>query len=296
MSTGIQLPTYEELNVLTESLANLDITAGQTMAEVRRIQKWHYQKLFDRFDDINSETLKRYMQRNYHGMRPIHVLAAFSWVTMIPMAGFFNELKALKTDKSMDNDSWEAIIRCARLSSRRFSLILEVIRDFHSNTAKKKYLLVEESVANDFGTLDKYDADFFMPPKKVSMKTFGNDYYYSIAESLKEFRCINQLSFRKLAEGLGLSLERYALLEDESISKINKPFSLHISARLRLVFHSCKHVEFTKYMKVFPQFHSLLAVQNVRNLLIFEALRHVSNHQKKPVINIMNEIASAQEK
>ncbi len=292
MSSGISLPTYEELDALTKSLVDLDVSVSRTMSEVRRIQKWHHQTLSNRFDGINPETLKRYMQPSYEGMRPIHVLAAFSWVTMIPMTSFFKGLKVLEADRGMDGDALEAIIRCGRLSAKRFKWLLEILCDFHQPKSKEKYLLIEESIISEFGSLDLYDDTAFMPPEKLSITQFGDDYYYSIARALKDFRSINQLNPKQVAEALGLSMDRYCLLENESESKLNKPFSLHIGIRVRLAFHSHSHVEFTKYMHVYPQFHKLRVIQHIRDTLIVEALRYVPQQCKRSVINIMNEMAS----
>lgn len=291
MKKNLPLPSEEELTRLTNALANLDQTVAISMSHIRRVQKWSSKEICSRFSGVSSATIEKYMQQSYQGIRPIHFIAAYSWVTMVPMTSFFKGVKVLETDRGMDKSSIEAIIQCGRLSKKRFQITLDYIYDHLDDKGKNAYDQLSDEVSNEYGSLDDYNDKNFLPPEKLDINDFGEDYYYSISLALKDFRRINNLSIDTIASALGLSINRYKLLEDPNKNKIKSPFPLNIGLRIRLAFHSHSHVEFTQYMQKYPQLHNLRKVQHIRDSLIVEGLRHIPENKKESIIQIMNLLA-----
>ena len=58
----------------------IDTDMAISMSFVRRAQKMSLVELEDKITGLNRSTLRRYMQQSYLCMRPIHVVAAVSWV------------------------------------------------------------------------------------------------------------------------------------------------------------------------------------------------------------------------
>lgn len=291
MTNGVKLPSEIELDEITEALKDVDQVVAVSMAHIRRIQGWSTHTICSRFTGVKTGTIKRYMQPFHQGTRPIHFIAAYSWVTMVLMTSFLKGLKITEPERGVDSDAIEAIIQCGRLPKNLFQSTLDIIFEYLSAQDKIIFKKTVAQVAREYGSLDDYNDQDFLPPQILDLNDFGNDYYQSLALAFQDFRAINKLSEEEMALGLGLSLNRYKTLEDHTQSKINCPFSLHIGIRIRQVFHTYSHVEFTKYMKVYPQFHQLRIVQHIRDTLLVEGLRLTPNKQKKRIIQIMKLMA-----
>lgn len=291
MDPIVKLPSEDELQNITSALHNLDQALAASMSHIRKVQKLSMDDLCARFSGLSKGTVEKYLQASYQGIRPIHFVAAFSWVTMVPATSFFKGIKLLETDRGMDEYAIDAIIQCGRLSKKRFQITIDCIYDYLNPEYKRAYDEFYNRACDKFGDLDSYDDEQFLSPPVLDVVEFAEDYYSSIALALKDFRRINQLSVSTLAKALGLSIHRYKILEDPYKSKLSSPFSMHAGFRVRLAFHSHSHVEFTQYMKSYPQFHTLRKVQHLRDALIVEGLRYIPLDKKKNVIEIMEILA-----
>ncbi len=291
MNDGVKLPSQSELDEITKALKDVDQVVAVSMAHIRRIQGWSTSSLCSRFTGVQTGTIKRYMQPFHQGTRPIHFIAAYSWVTMVLMTSFLKGLKITEPERGVDSDAIEAIIQCGRLPKNLFQSTLDIIFEHLSSPDKIIFTEKVKAVEEQYGSLNDYNDQDFLPPKIVDLNDFGNDYYYSLALAFQDFRKINSLSAKDMAAGLGLSLNRYKMLEDHTQNKLKAPFSLHIGIRIRQVFHTYSHVEFTKYMKQYPQFHQLRIVQHIRDTLLVEGLRLTPITHKKRIIQIMKLMA-----
>lgn len=291
MNKKLHSPSEKDLKDITHALLNIDQTIARSLAHIKKVQQWSLSSISKQFSGISQATIEKYMQPSYDDIRPIHFVAAFSWVTMVPMTSFFKDVKILETDRGMDQLSVEAIIQCGRLPKKHFKIILNYIYEHLNDNGKRSYDELYSQTSNEIGCLDDYNDNDFLPPETLNINDFAEDYYYSIALAIKDFRHNHQLSIETMARALGLSIARYELLENPNKEKINAPFSLTIGFRVRLAFRSHTHIEFTKYMRKFPQFHQLRKIQHIRDALIVEALRHVDPTKKESLLTVMKEFS-----
>lgn len=287
----MKLPTREELQVISQRLERIDVQVGQTLAQIKDLQRWTYESLLSRFHGIKIDILKEYFRSRYEGVRPIHFVAAFSWMTMVPMTVFLKGLKVLEVERGMDVDTLEATLRCSNLSKKHFRLALDFIYTYLDADGRKHYDCYAEKIRKEFGSLDDFDDEQFLPPSHINLIDFGHDYYRSIGLALKDFRINNNLDEKIIATALGLSSARYKFLEDPDRSKTNAPFSLGIGIRVRLAFHHYSHFEFTQYMETYPQLHTLRIVQHIREEKIAVALRHVPAQNKAKIFELLDVLA-----
>jgi len=223
-------------------------------------------------------------------MRPIHVVAAYSWVTMVPMTSIYYGLKIREAYRGMDHDAVEAIICIGRMPTTEFNMILQIIYSFLNEKSKSEVDTLRATLIETYGDLDNYRDSDFLPPDVLDVDRFAEDYYRSIAITSKRFRMDNELTMDTMAKVLGLSHYQYRILEKEDDPK---PFSMSIGVRVKLGFKIDSHVSFTKEMTSYPEFHNLRISQHIRDMLIVESMRHLPKARKKPVINILKELSKA---
>ncbi|WP_332308963.1 hypothetical protein [Enterovibrio coralii] len=98
----------EHIQKLNEMLEHIDTDIALSMSYVRRAHHMSFPDLKKKFTGINVETLQKYMQESYPAHRPIHVVAAYSWVMMVPMTAFYYGLKLREYYRGMDDLAVEA--------------------------------------------------------------------------------------------------------------------------------------------------------------------------------------------
>lgn len=285
---SIEIASDQELAHIDEMLSNLNFDISVSMAYVKRAQGWSLQELGRRFSNLSNDSLKRYMQQSYPSMRPIHVVAAYSWVTMVPMTSFYYGLKIREAYRGMDHDAVEAIMRTGRVPTTQFNIILELIYNFLDKKGQKAVDTIKDCLTKKYGDLNRYDDNDFFPPDVIDMNKFAEDYYRSVAITVKRFRQEYNIPIETMAKVLGLSMYQYKVLEQEDNTK---PFSMSIGFRAKLGFKINGHVSFTKEMTAYPEFHTLRVAQHIRDLLIVEALRHLPMDKKVAIINILKEMS-----
>ncbi|SBS33878.1 hypothetical protein MSP8887_03124 [Marinomonas spartinae] len=284
----MNIATDEELLHIEKMLENLDIDIAFSMSYVRKTQNLSFRELSRRFSGIDEVMWKRYMQPSYPSTRPIHIVAAYSWVTMVPMTSFYKGLKIRESYRGMDNEAVDALICSGRIPTTQFNLFLNIIYNFLDPKGQdcvdnlKQKLIKEKSYS---------DTDIIpLPPYKIDIKKFSRDYYKSIAIEMKKFRIKNNFSYETMAKVLGVSLYKYSRLEEPNTYQT---FSMSLGARLKLGFKVNSHVDFTSNMVDYPEFHQLRIQQNTRDQLIVESLKHLSKKQKRTATEILKKLAEA---
>jgi hypothetical protein len=165
MTHGVKLPSQRELDEITDALKDIDQVVAVSMAHIRRIQGWSTNAICSRFTGIKTGTIKRYMQPFHQGTRPIHFIAAYSWVTMVLMTSFLKGLKITEPERGVDSDAIEAIIQCGRLSKNLFQSTLDIIFEYLSPSDKILFRKKQHQIEEQYGSLDNYNDQAFLPPK-----------------------------------------------------------------------------------------------------------------------------------
>lgn len=267
---------------LDDLLKNINSDISVAMSFIRRTQGLTFNELQKKFTGINTDTLKRYMQQSYPSMRPIHIVAAFSWVMMVPMTSFYYGFRLKEYYRGMDDSAVEALVCIGQLPSTQFNTILKIISNLFNIETQKEFSEFKRKIIKKYGILDDYN-DLF-PSSQLDINRFAIDYYQSVAITAKKFREENNISINTISKVVGLSKYQYGVLED--IDNV-QPLPVSVGFRAKLGFKLTSHVSFTSEMKEFPEFHKLRKVQHIRDSLIVEALRKLSKYQKRQVIKII---------
>ncbi|CAG9297862.1 hypothetical protein [Celerinatantimonas diazotrophica] len=272
----------QEIAHLDAMLKNIDSDISVAMSYVRRTQKLTFKELEKKFSGINGNTLKRYMQQSYQSMRPIHIVAAYSWVTMVPMTAFYYGFKIKEFYRGMDDNAVEALICLGRLPAEMLNQFLNMVCCMLDDQSKQEFLEFRQQIESEYGVIE--DHREFLPPDTLDIKEFAIDYYRSVAVTARQFREEHNISVEMASRLIGLSEYQYHVLED-----INKPVPLPVSIgfRVKLGFKLNSHANFTSAMTVFPEFHKLRQVQHVRDSLLVEALRRLKSHERGPMTKVL---------
>lgn len=276
------IASEREVAHLDKLLENIDSDISVAMSYVRRTQKLTFKALDKRFSGINSSTFRRYMQQSYLSMRPLHVVAAYSWITLVPMTAFYYGFKIKEFYRGMDDNAVEALICIGRLPTDMFNTFLNMVCHLFSADSKQEFLIFRERLKSSSGVMDEYCN--LLPPDVLDIKDFGMDYYRSVAITARRFREANGISIATAAHLIGLSKYQYHALED--VSK-TVPLPVSIGFRVKLGFKLSSHADFSSEMKLFPEFHRLRKVQQVRDSLIVEALRRLSDSERKTMTQVL---------
>ncbi|MDW6003272.1 hypothetical protein [Vibrio mangrovi] len=263
-------------------MENIDTDIAVAMSYVRRAQKLTFKDLDKRFSGIKTETLKRYMQQSYPSMRPLHFLAAYSWVTMVPMTCFYYRILY----PELDDDILEAMMCIGQLPSGLFDTILEIISIVLDESSRQSFIHLRETLESQLGGLHHYDDCF--PPETLDLHAFAIDYYRSVAMCIQTFRAENNISVEMAASVIGLSVNQYDVLEDIHNTT---PFPASIGIRAKLGFQLESYAGFSGEMRLFPEFHQLRCIQHARELLIRDGLKKVSSEQRKHIMSVISTLS-----
>lgn len=266
-------------------LKNIDSEISISMSFMRRTYGMSFSELESRMSGINISTIKRYFQQSYPSMRPLHFLAALSWILMVPATAFYYKLSSKESFRGMDEKSIEALIYIGRLPYEQFETVLDLITNAMDSQEKESFTLFRNNLYEE-GIEDQFDN--LLPPKELDMNLFAIDYYRSVAITMKRFRLKNDISVKNMARVLGMSVHLYDALEDP---RKTIPFSVSLGVRTKLGFLKSSHVEFTSEMTFYPQFHQLRRIQHRRDVLLVESMRRLPDNKKKWVTRVLREVS-----
>jgi len=272
---------------LDDSFRNLNIDIVNSLSYVRRAQGITHVQLSERINGLSSSTLRHYLSPGYKANRPLHVVAAMSWLMMVPMTGLYHKFCQMKSYCGLSEDIVHALINVGHLPSDAFATLIQLIsnlldkknyEDFYSYT-----LEIEAIHGQSIDSILKNYSTFF-PPKVLDIDSFALDYYYSIAMTALEFRTQNHIPVAILARMIGLSISQYRQLEDP-----NNPVSLPVSLgyRVKYGFQLKTYAPFSSYMRIYKSFHQLRVAQHVRELLIINAISRLHLKKQKALSEIM---------
>lgn len=277
-----------ELEYINSELTQVNINVSMSMAYIRKTQGWSYADLERHFSKVSIGMWKRYLQPSYNKMRPIHIVAAYSWLTMVPMPSFYRGLKIKESYRGMDNFSVKALIHCGVLPKKQFSLLLTYIYDILDKPQKAQVDTLINDVRQRYGSLNDYDDNQFLFPEVLDIDQFAYDYYRSIAFAFRRFREEHNLKANTVAKILNLSKHRYAQCEDPDNPVV---LPVEIAARLKLGFRLTDAMSFTSYMEKYPQFHTVRLVQHIRETKLVELMSHIAPDNKDRVVAIIGNMA-----
>ena len=268
----------ERLTVINELLINANIAIPMSMAYIRKVQGWDFNQLEKRFHGISKSTFQCYLQPSYQKIRPLHIIAAYSWLTMMPMACLYYGLRIKEAYPNMDDTSTECLIHSGLLPTNQFKLVISHLHDYLSVEDQEKANIGINAITKKYGSLEDYDDSDYFFPQKLDIKKFGTDYYRSLAIGCKKVRQENNISANTMAKIVGLSPYRYQRLEDpENLTLL----PVELGAKLQMGLGLDNAMLFTANMKTYSQFHTVRKLQLIRQSLLIELMKHLDNKNKK---------------
>ncbi len=276
----------ERIQMLDTLLGSIDTDMAVSLSFVRRAQGLSFEDLGQKVSGLKVSTLKRYMQQSYPSIRPLHMVAAMSWVMMVPMTSFYYALKIKEYYRGMDSAAVNALYCVGRMPAKQFDLFIEMMTDLMTPAAKAEFFAFRDQLLSEADLPICYDD--VLPPDVLDVNAFAIDYYRSSAITVKRFRLENRIPISVISRVLGLSEYQYKVLED--VNKV-RDFSVAIGFRVKLGFQLDSHVNFTSEMTQFPQFHHLRHVQHVRDSLTVKVLSQVDAKYKKYAADILTALS-----
>ncbi|WP_261887503.1 hypothetical protein [Vibrio aerogenes] len=274
-----------DLNIrnIDSQIKNINTDISVSMSYVRRAQGLSFKQLEQRFSGLKGDTLKRYMQQSYPSMRPLHVVAAYSWVTMVPMTCFY--YKTFYPD--IDMDTLEVFMCIGILPSEQFRVVIDLIVNMLSEENKISFLKYKEE--KDKLYLDEeYDYSLLFPPDVLDINLFAIDYYRSIAIKTRSYREENNISVEQACKMTGLSKYQFNVFENpNNITDLSASVGFRVTIGLKL--NSYEH--FTSEMKQYRNFHYLRRLQHIRGSLIIDALKRLNEKDKFELIQILKHLS-----
>jgi hypothetical protein len=276
--TNITPVTEERLAVIDGLLTNANIAIPMSMAYIRKVQGWDFHQLENRFMGISKSTFQCYFQPSYQKIRPLHIIAAYSWFTMMPMACLYYGLKIKEAYPNMDDTSTECLIHSGLLPTNQFKLVISHLHGYLRTEDQRKADIKISEITKEYGALENYNDNSFLFPKELDIKKFGTDYYRSLAIGCRKIRQQNNLSANTMAKIVGLSTYRYQRLEDPEKPT---PLPVELGAKLQMGLGLENAMHFTANMETYPQFHTVRKLQIIRQKTLIELMKHLDDKNKK---------------
>lgn len=286
---SIKLIDDHELAQLNEMLKDVQFAVAMSMSYVRKFQGWTFPQLTSRIQGISTSTWQRYFQGSYNKMRPLHLVAAYSWLTMLPMACFYRGMNIREAYPELDDITVDSMIHTGLLPTEQFNLILAHINHFLSREQQQAIEAEEEKIKPIYGSLQGVVDNDFMFPKSINIDDFAADYYGSLATRLKIVRDKHNISEKKMAKLLNLTDYRYAQCENPDNPV---PLPVELGARLQIGLRLPDAMFFTMDMKTFPQFHTVRAIQQLRQLALTNRMKLLNSEQKKGFAVIVSQLSA----
>jgi hypothetical protein len=259
------------------------------MSDVRKSQGWKFFQLEKKFKGISHSTWKSYFQSGYKKMRPIHAVAAYSWLTMLPVDYFYNRSKIHGNYGSLDDLIEKCLLKFIILPRSQFEFSILTIYSYLTEEQKTHISLSDKDFNTYCGILGRYNNADWMFPTKLDMDKFSSDYYSSLSFWLVEFRENNNISIDFMAEIAGLSLYRYNQCENPNKSV---PISVNLIPRLMSEFNFDDTIPFSRKMRLFPQFHTARKIQKIREELLMKLLSAIDYLDKNAIFNFVSSLSS----
>lgn len=285
----VHIPSDEEIQNMDVLLQDFEQLNVRAMLHIKKVQSWNDADFLARFGGVKPELIRRYMRPSYDRTRPIHFMAAFSWVTNVPATSFYLGSKIMESWRGMDEGAVNALVCIGSMPFDQFDILMNCLFLYLSDEGKEKVEALKSQFLSDVdasGEMERANA----APAVVDLDLFAESYYRSIAIITKNFRVENNITMGDMSRVLGLSRYQYAELENP-----NNPmtFSLTVGARIRLGFRLNSHVSFTSEMTHYPEFHVFRLLQERREHLLLESLRYVTEKSKPYVIEIIKGVSNA---
>lgn len=280
----MEMPTDEDLEALSAQMVGFEKNLPTWINTVLKSQRWAPEEIEARFSNITDHTLKKYLRASYKGFRPLHFVAAFSWVTTAPMTSYYLGGDIRETHTGMDDSAVDALLVIDTMKFDDFRKIIECVYRFLDERGQLAVDSLNLKLKEQFPSVYEMKDEELKAPDSIDLKLFADSYYGALSAAAKRFREGYGIKKSLMQRVLGMSAYQYNALEDPD----QRPdISPSIGARVRIAFKLDGHASFTVGMTHYAEFNKFREAQHVREVLLVEALKHVPEHSKNGVVGMI---------
>ena len=273
MANKLTLPSKADI-------ARLDAYAPIFNAEVGGALRWVMRQLGltvkileQRIQGVSNSSWRAYTQTSYQQNRPLHVLAAFCWLTQIGMSAIYSGKHIQHYWPTVCDQTIKSIILSGLLPESQFQRCLQLVVE---KMFKRGHNL-ESEVMPLLNAIPQFQ-DAFLIPDQLDINDFKVDYYRSIALQIKQFRINNQLDYKLLSTIFNEPISRIKAFEDP-----DNPVTIpgFIAVRLKLGFRLQDTVIFTSGMRKYPHFYHSREVQQAREQVMLALMTPLTPSERQ---------------
>lgn len=278
----ISLPTKAEIEQLNHYAPIFNAEVGGALRWVMRQLGISIKLLEKRISGVSSSAWRSYTQMSYTQNRPLHVMAAFSWLTQVSMLAFFRGKHIQNYWPAVCNETIQSIITSGLLPEEQFLRCMQLMA---AKLDRRDYQISSEVIP--LLEAIPYFQDRFLMPQKLEIDDFRADYYRSIAIQLKQFRHQQQIPIEVLAAVINEPVTRTEAFEDP-----DNPVSIPAFAavRLKLGFKLDDTVMFTSGMSKYQHFYHSKQVQQARSQVLLALMGPISLPERRRINSFIQSI------
>ena len=279
-----RIATKEELDAINQYEDAFNAECGLAIGWVFKTVGWRDEQLAQRIKGVPATTWRNYRLASYRKNRSIHVIAALAWVSQVSMSAMYYGKNIQKYWAGVDHSVIEAVVHSGLLPLDLFEAYTKSI-----SRAVGKEVLESDEISRAFSELEQYEEVDFLAPDALNIDDFRQDYYKSVAVSLRNIRDCNDFSREQMAHIFDVSFNRYLSFENPD-SDTRVP--LFLGVRLKQGFPGLNTVDFTRHMTAFPGFSSARIVQQLRENLVIGLLKNLDDKAKSRCARLAREMSS----
>ena len=278
----ISLPTKAEIAQLNHYAPIFNAEVGGALRWVMRQLGISIKLLEKRIPGVSSSAWRSYTQMSYTQNRPLHIMAAFSWLTQVSMLAFFQGKNIQNYWPAVCNETIQSIITSGLLPEEQF---LRCIQLMAAKMDKRGYKVSKE-VTPLLEAIPHFH-DTFLMPSELNINDFKVDYYRSIAIQFRQFRKQQKIPIEVLAAVLNEPVSRTQAFEDPD-NPVSIP-TFH-AIRVKLGFQLQDTVMFTSGMTKYQHFYHSKQVQQARGQVMLALMTPLSLLERQRINSFIQTI------
>ncbi|HBD23043.1 MAG TPA: hypothetical protein DC023_01320 [Oceanospirillaceae bacterium] len=275
MTHKISLPTKAEIEQLNHYAPIFNAEVGGALRWVMRQLNISIKLLEKRILGVSGSAWRSYTQMSYTQNRPLHVVAAFSWLTQVSMLAILQGKHIQNYWPAVCNETIKSIILSGLLPEEQF---LHFIKLMTAKLDRRGYQVSSEVIPL-LETIPCFQ-DSFLIPRKLDIDDFKVDYYRSISIQFRELRQQQKIPIEVLAAVINEPVSRTLAFEDP-----DNPISIPVFAavRIKLGFKLEDTVMFTSGMTKYQHFYHARQVQQAREQVILALMKPLNLTERERI-------------
>jgi hypothetical protein len=270
-------------------IAHLDAYAPIFNAEVGGALRWVMQQLGimvkileQRIQGVSNSSWRAYTQASYQKNRPLHVVAAFCWLTQIGMSAVFQGKHIQHYWPTVCDQTIKSIILSGLLPEAQFQRCLQLVIEKMIKRGHK----IRPNVINLLSNMPQFQ-DTFLMPSQLDINDFKMDYYRSIALQLRQFRNKHRIDIKLLSTILNEPISRIEAFEDPDNPVTIPGFT---AVRFKLGFKLQDTVIFTSGMRKYAHFYYSREVQQAREKIMLSVIAPLATPERQWVNDLIKTV------